>query len=125
MVLTPRGEALRAPGRCAGTSVICVRAYSVRSIAGSGQVSCYGTGLSDAIDYASGLSKGVKSAPNMQIELENLSARGINDMCEGRISLGFGVADDGPQLDNVAAQALLKDRQVCLMRKRILYIRRA
>ena len=49
--------------------------------------------------------------------MENLSASGIAEMCDGKISLGFGVVNDGPVLDNVAAQALLEDRQVCLMRK--------
>lgn len=56
-------------------------------------------------------------APGVQIEMENLSAAGISDMCEGKIALGFGVVNDGPILDNVAAQALLEDRQVCLLRK--------
>lgn len=58
-----------------------------------------------------------KLAPRIQIDMENLSATGISESCEGEMSLGFGVVDDGPTLYNVAAQALFNDRQVCLLRK--------
>ena len=57
------------------------------------------------------------SAPNVEIDMENLSATAISELCEGKISLGFGVVNDGPILENVASQALFNDRQICLVRK--------
>lgn len=63
------------------------------------------------------LSQVFNQAPKIQVDLVNLSEDAISDMCEGKISLGFGVIDEGPDLDNVRAQALFDDRQVCLMRK--------
>ncbi len=58
-----------------------------------------------------------KLAPRIGIEMENLSADGIADMTAGRLSLGFGVVNDGPVLENVRAQALMQDHLVCLMRR--------
>ncbi len=118
MVLTPRGEALRAPVRDALAQVSFVFEPTVFDPSqAQDKFRVMAPDYLTQLIMPPVLAKVLNLAPNMQIELENLSARGINDMCEGRISLGFGVADDGPQLDNVAAQALLKDRQVCLMRK--------
>ena len=55
-------------------------------------------------------------APGISVEVESLSEEGIAELCDGRASLGFGVIDEGPPLDNVRSQALMQDRQVCLMR---------
>lgn len=118
MVLTPRGEALRMPVRDALAQVSIVFKPAV-----------FDPGKAQdrfrimAPDYVAQmimpevLRQIFKLAPGIRIEMENLSASGITELCEGEISLGFGVVDDGPVLENVASQALFEDRQVCLMRK--------
>lgn len=58
-----------------------------------------------------------RAAPYIEIDMENLSDAAVSGLREGKISLGFGVVDDGPSLENVRAQALLEDRLVCLMRR--------
>lgn len=118
MVLTPRGEALRTPVRDALAQVSIVfkpQVFDPSKAQDRFRIM--------APDYVAQmimpnvLGQVFKLAPGIQIEMENLSATGINELCEGEISLGFGVVDDGPALYNVAAQALFDDRQVCLMRK--------
>lgn len=118
MVLTPRGEALRQPVRSALTGVSTVFAPQVfdPSKARDRFHIMAPDYLAQTI-MPSVLAQVFKLAPGIQIDLENLSATGISELCEGKISLGFGVVDDGPALDNVAAQALLRDEQVCLMRR--------
>jgi len=118
MVLTPRGEALRDPVRDALSQVSRVFKPQV-----------FDPSKADnrfrimAPDYLAQtilppvIAQVFNIAPKVQIEIENLSATGITEMCEGKISLGFGVVNDGPELVNVAAQALFQDRQICLMRK--------
>lgn len=118
MVLTPRGEALRKPVReaLAGVSIVFKpdifdpsKAEDLFRIM--------------APDYVSQMimpkvfGQVFNLAPGIRIEMENLSASGIEEMCNGKIALGFGVVEDGPILENVASQALFKDRQICLMRK--------
>lgn len=118
MVLTPRGEALRAPVREALARVSQVFKPQVFDPA-----KAQDHFRIIAPDYLAQtimpavLGQVFNLAPGIQIDLENLSASGISEMCEGKVSLGFGVVDDGPTLYNVAAQALFEDRQVCLMRK--------
>jgi len=118
MVLTPRGEALREPVRDALAKVSQV----LRPQAFDPSNAEYHFRIM-APDYMAQLimpavlGQIFNAAPNIRIEIENLSATGIKDLCEGKLSLAFGVVDDGPQLENVAAQALLEDRQICLMRK--------
>ncbi|MEO0548023.1 MAG: LysR family transcriptional regulator [Pseudomonadota bacterium] len=118
MVLTPRGEALREPVRAALAKVSQVfrpQAFDPSNARDHFRIM--------APDYVAQmvmptvLGQVFNLAPNVEVDLENLSATGISDLCEGKISLGFGVVDDGPVLYNVAAQALFDDRQVCLMRK--------
>lgn len=118
MVLTPRGEALRTPVRDALAQVSHVfkpQVFDPSKAQDRFRIM--------APDYVAQmimpavLGQVFKLAPQVQIEMENLSATGISDMCEGRISLGFGVVDDGPVLYNVASQSLFDDRQVCLMRR--------
>lgn len=118
MVLTPRGEALRDPVRDALSQLSRVFKPQV-----------FDPSKADnrfrimAPDYLAQtimppvIAQVFNIAPKVRIEIENLSATGITEMCEGKISLGFGVVNDGPELVNVAAQALFKDRQICLMRK--------
>lgn len=117
MMLTPRAEHLLAPVQAAVGQLNGVFAPAV-----------FDPGKADTVfrlmapDYLSQkimpgvLAQVCALAPKMTIEIENLSAQGVDDMCEGSLSLGFGVVDDGPVLRNVASQALLTDRQVCLMR---------
>ncbi len=118
MVLTPRGEALRTPVRDALAQVSIVfkpQVFDPSRAQDRFRIM--------APDYVAQmimpkvLGQVFKLAPRIQIEMENLSATGISELCEGEMSLGFGVVDDGPALYNVAAQALFDDRQVCLMRK--------
>ena len=118
MVLTPRGEALRTPVRDVLAQVSHVfkpQVFDPSKAQDRFRIM--------APDYVAQmimptvLGQVFKLAPQVQIDLENLSATGISDMCEGKISLGFGVVDDGPTLYNVASRSLFEDRQVCLMRK--------
>ncbi len=118
MVLTPRGEALREPVRDALARVSMVfkpPVFDPSQAQDKFRIM--------APDYLAQmimppvLGQLFNLAPNIQVEMESLSDRAISEMCDGKISLGFGVVDDGPVLYNVAAQALMKDRQVCLMRK--------
>lgn len=118
MTLTPRGEALRLPVQTALASVSYVfepQVFDPSSAQDRFRII--------APDYLAQmimpavLSKVCNLAPGVQIDLENLSATGISEMCDGQVSLGLGVVEDGPRLHNVAAQALFDDRQVCLMRK--------
>lgn len=118
MVLTPRGEALRGPVEDALGQVSLVFKPQV-----------FDPSMSQehfrimAPDYLAQLvlppvlGQIFNLAPLMTIDIENLSATGVSEMCEGTVSLGFGVVDDGPKLDNVASQALLSDEQVCMVRK--------
>lgn len=118
MVLTPRGEALRAPVRdaLAGASLVFKPAVFDPSVAQD-------RFRIMAPDYVAQmvmplvLAQVFNLAPGVRIEMESLSVTGIAEMCEGEISLGFGVVEEGPVLENVASQALFQDRQVCLVRK--------
>lgn len=118
MVLTPRAEALREPVQDAMARMSHLFKPQVFDLS-KAQVRF----RIMAPDYLAQmvmpkvLGQVFNLAPKIQIEMENLSERAISDMCEGKISLGFGVVDDGPVLVNVFAQALFEDRQVCLMRK--------
>lgn len=118
MVLTPRGEALREPVQDALARVSHVFKPPVFDPS-----TAQDRFRIMAPDYLAQmiapkvLSQVFNLAPQIKIEMENLSAAGITELCDGKISLGFGVVDDGPVLYNVAAQALLQDRLVCLMRK--------
>lgn len=118
MVLTPRGEALRTPVRDALAQVSHVfkpQVFDPSKAQDRFRIM--------APDYVAQmimptvLGQVFKLAPQVKIDMENLSATGVSDMCEGRISLGIGVVDDGPVLYNVASQSLFEDRQVCLVRK--------
>ncbi|MEM7215544.1 MAG: LysR family transcriptional regulator [Pseudomonadota bacterium] len=118
MVLTPRGEALREPVRDALARVSVVfkpEIFDPSKAQNRFRIM--------APDYVAQmimpkvLGQVFNLAPSVRIEMENLSATGITEMCEGKLSLGFGVVDDGPVLENVASQALFDDRQVCLIRK--------
>ena len=117
MVLTPRGESLRAPVQDAISRVSQVFRPQVFD-----PTNAHDRFRIMAPDYLaqmimpSVLGQIFRLAPSIQIEMENLSEKAISELCEGRVSLGFGVVDDGPVLDNVSAQALFEDRQVCLMR---------
>jgi len=118
MVLTPRGEALRTPVRNALAQVSHV--FKPQVFDPSNAQDHFRIMAPDYIAQMimpTVLGQVFNLAPSVQIDMENLSATGISEMCEGKISLGFGVVDDGPTLYNVAAQALIEDRQVCLMRK--------
>lgn len=118
MVLTPRGEALREPVRDALARVSTVFNPQVFDPA-----KAQDRFRIMAPDYLAQmfmprvLGQAFNLAPNIQIEMENLSEKAVSELCEGKISLGFGVVDEGPDLNNVCAQALLEDRQICLMRK--------
>ena len=117
MVLTPRGEALRTPVRDALAQLSILFTPQVFD---PSQAQDHFRIM--APDYLAQmimpevLAQVFNLAPGVRIDMENLSASGISEMCEGTISLGFGVVNDGPVLDNVASQALFEDRQVCLMR---------
>ncbi len=118
MVLTPRGEALRAPVQDALIRVSTVfKPHVFDPAKAQDRFRIMAPDYLAQIIMPSVLAQVFNLAPQVQIEMENLSERSISEMCEGQISLGFGVVDDGPVLENVAAQALLTDRQVCLMRK--------
>ena len=62
----------------------------------------------------------MKLAPGLQIDMENLSGDAIEELCDGKVSLGFGVVDEGPVLRNGPSRAGVDGRQspwVCIMRK--------
>ncbi len=118
MVLTPRGEALRTPVRDALARVSHV--FKPQVFDPSKAQDRFRIMVPDYLAQMIMpvvLGQVFNLAPQVQIDMENLSASGISEMCDGKISLGFGVVNDGPILNNVAAQALFEDRQVCLMRK--------
>ncbi len=118
MVLTPRGEALRTPVRDALAQVSHVFKPQVFDpYEAQDRFRIMAPDYIAQMIMPTVLGQVFKMAPQLKIEMENLSATGISDMCEGRISLGFGVVDDGPILYNVASQTLFEDRQVCLVRK--------
>ncbi len=118
MVLTPRGEALRGPVQDALARVSGVFKPQVFDPSkAQDRFRIMAPDYLAQMIMPTVLGQILNLAPQIQIELENLSERGIAEMYQGKISLGFGVVDDGPVLDNVAAQALSTDRQVCLMRK--------
>ena len=118
MVLTPRGEALRAPVEDA-----------LAGLSGLLKPQVFDPSRAQdhfrlvAPDYVVQrilppvLGQVFSLAPHMRIDLENLSETAVSEMCEGKVSLGFGVVEDGPVLENVRSEALLEDRQVCLMRR--------
>lgn len=118
MVLTPRGEALRTPVRDALAQVSHV--FKPQVFDPSRAQDRFRIMAPDYVAQMimpTVLGQIYKLAPQVQIEIENLSATGVSDLCEGHISLGFGVVDDGPVLYNVASQSLFEDHQVCLVRK--------
>tara|TARA_R110000868_G_scaffold49259_6_gene158881 strand:+ start:231 stop:1151 length:921 start_codon:yes stop_codon:yes gene_type:complete len=118
MVLTPRGEALREPVKDALTRVSHLFKPQVFDPSkAQDRFRIMAPDYLAQMILPTVLSQVFNAAPYIQIEMENLSATAISEMCEGKISLGFGVVNDGPVLDNVCAQALFEDRQVCLMRK--------
>ena len=118
MVLTPRAEALRDPVQdvLARLSAVLHPPVFDPSLATERFRIMAPDYLAQMI-MPTVLSRAFQLAPGIRIEMENLSATAITDLCEGRISLGFGVVDDGPVLENVRSQALMEDRQICLMRK--------
>lgn len=118
MVLTPRGEALRAPVRDALAQVALVFKPDVFDPSkAEDRFRLMAPDYLAQMIMPPVLAQVFNLAPGIRVEMENLSATGIAEMCAGTISLGFGVVDDGPALENVASQALFQDRQVCLMRK--------
>jgi len=56
-------------------------------------------------------------APNMGVEIENVSTASLNDLREGKIDLGVGLINDVPDFNAAYHQPLFDDRFVCLMRK--------
>ncbi|MFY0612799.1 MAG: LysR family transcriptional regulator [Hyphomicrobiaceae bacterium] len=118
MVLTPRGEALRGPVRDALAQVAVVFKPEVFDPStAQDRFRIMAPDYLAQMIIPTVLAQVLNLAPGVRVEMENLSASGISEMCEGKVSLGFGVVDDGPILENVASQALFEDRQVCLMRK--------
>ena len=118
MVLTPRGESLRAPVSDAlGRVSIIFKPEVFDPSNAQDQFRIIAPDYVAQMIMPKVLGQVFNLAPGVQIGMENLSAAGIAEMCEGKISLGFGVVDDGPTLENVASQALFEDRQVCIMRK--------
>lgn len=117
MVLTPRGEALRAPVRDALTQVAIVfKPQTFDPSKAEDHVRIMAPDYLAQMIMPPVLGTVFNLAPGIRIDMENLSAAGVSEMCKGEISLGFGVVNDGPTLENVASQALFEDRQVCLMR---------
>lgn len=118
MVLTPRGETLREPVQDALARVSHVFKPPVFDPSRArDRFHIMAPDYLAQMILPAVLGQAFSLAPHVQVEMENLSDKAISELCNGKISLGFGVVDDGPVLNNVCAQALLEDRQVCLMRK--------
>lgn len=118
MVLTPRGQALREPVQDALARVSLIFKPPVFDPSkAQDRFRIVAPDYLAQMILPKVLSQVFNLAPQIRIEIENLSETAIDDLCEGKISLGFGVVNDGPVLENVKAQALMQDRQVCLMRK--------
>lgn len=118
MTPTPRGEALRAPVRDALAAVAVV--FNPPAFDPSTSQDRFRLMMPDYIAQLimpPVLAQIFTAAPGVRIDIENLSETGIAALREGKVSLGFGVVDDGPVLENVASQALMQDRQICLVRK--------
>ncbi|MEP1207377.1 MAG: LysR family transcriptional regulator [Rhizobiaceae bacterium] len=118
MVLTPRAEALRQPTQDAMARLSDVfRPHVFDPSRAEDQFRIMAPDYLAELIMPKVLGQIFSTAPQVQVEITNLSEAGIADLREGKISLGFGVIDDGPVLENVRSQALLQDCQVCLMRK--------
>jgi len=118
MVLTPRAEALREPvGDALARLANLFKPQVFDPSKAQDRFRIMAPDYLAQMIMPSVLGQVFNLAPQIQIEMENLSEEAISEMCEGKISLGFGVVNDGPVLGHVRSQALLEDRQVCLMRK--------
>ncbi|MGB0683860.1 MAG: LysR family transcriptional regulator [Magnetovibrionaceae bacterium] len=118
MVLTPRGEGLREPVRDAIDRLSLVFQPVVFDPAtAKDRFRIMAPDYLAQMILPKVLARVFQLAPGIRIEMEHLSDRAIAELNAGDIDLGFGVIDQGPQLDNVRAQALIQDRSVCLMRK--------
>ena len=118
MVLTPRGEALRKPVRDALAQASIVFEPDVfEPSKAEGRFRIMAPDYIAQLIMPEVLGTVLNQAPGIQIEMQYLSEAGIAEMCEGKISLGFGMIGYGTELKNVASQALLEDRRFCMMRK--------
>ncbi|MCR9257725.1 MAG: LysR family transcriptional regulator [Alphaproteobacteria bacterium] len=118
MVLTPRADALRGPVQdaLAGLSGLLKPQVFDPSQA-QDRFRIMGPDYLTQMILPPVLGQVFRLAPQVQIDIENLSEEAITDLCDGKISLGFGVVEYGPVLENVRSQSLMRDRQVCLMRR--------
>lgn len=118
MVLTPRGEALRDPVKDALAQVAFVFKPDVFDPSTSqDRFRVMAPDYLAQMVMPAVLAQVFRLAPGIRVEMEGLSAKGVSELCEGKMSLAFGVVDDGPVLENVASQALFEDNQVCLVRR--------
>ena len=89
MVLTPQGEALRGPVRDALAQVSLV--FKPNVFDPSKAQDKFRIMAPDYLAYMlmpKVLGQVLSVAPGVRMEMENLSATGVTDMCEGRLSLG-------------------------------------
>ena len=118
MVLTPRAETLRDPARDALARLSGLfRPLVFDPSQAQDRFRIVAPDYLTQMILPTVLGQVFRLAPQVRVEIENLSDKAIADLREGKVSLGFGVVEDGPTLDNVRSQALLQDRQVCLMRR--------
>lgn len=118
MVLTLRAEKLRLP--------LQETLEHVRGLLGSNDFNPATSDINLRIvgaDYVSQLmlphvlERVYAEAPNMGVEIENVSTASLNDLREGKIDLGVGLINDVPDFNAAYHQPLFDDRFVCLMRK--------
>ncbi len=118
MVLTPRGKALRKPVRDAlAQASLVFEPDEFEPSKAEGRFRIMAPDYIAQLIMPGVLGTVLNQAPGIQIEMQYLSEAGIADMCEGKISLGFGMIGYGTELKNVASQALFEDRRFCMMRK--------
>jgi len=118
MVLTPRGEALRGPVRDAVSRVSVVfKPQTFDPAKAEDHFRIMAPDYLAQLVLPTVLAQVFREAPQIRIDIENLSAASLSDLDAGRIALGLGVVNDGPRLETAAAQALFEDRQVCVLRR--------
>lgn len=118
MVLTPRAESLRVPLQDALARVRDVLAPSTFDPATSqAQFRIMGADYFTQVMMPKVLARLYQQAPNIQVDLVNMSMEAIDALKAGELDLGIGVIDDGPDLAGAFHQKLFEDDFVCVMSK--------
>ena len=118
MILTPRAEGLRVPLQDALERVRSVLAPNAFDPATSqAQFRIMGADYFTQVMMPKVLARLYHQAPNIQVDLVNMSMAAVQSLKAGEIDLGIGVIDDGPDMAGAFHQKLFEDDFVCVMSK--------